>query len=346
MKQSGPSKPPTLVHVARLAGVGIGTASRVLNHESHVSEKAAARVVAAMEQLGYKPNEVARNLKVRRSGAVGLIVPDIGGPFMADCVHAIHLVLREHGYVPILAFSHGDSKTEAKELDYLVRRQIDGLIVVPSGTEHRHFKEKFLEGTPIVAFDQPIPGRGCDAVLLKNKESARMGVEHLLGHGHRRIACVGVFQHTYTIKNRLKGYLQAMAAAGFEPDVTILDPGKDEARHLIAGWFEKKQPPTAIFSLNEWTSVQILHATAAQNISMPDSIAMLSFDDVQLGELLQCPLTAIRQPASDLGTRAASLLVQRMTAKAETPVQRITLAAELIIRRSCGCNGKSQERTR
>jgi LacI family transcriptional regulator len=337
MKDSGRKKPPTLVHVARLAGVGIGTASRVLNGESHVSQQAAARVQAAMKQLGYKPNEVARNLKVRRSGAVGIVVPDIGGPFMAACVHAIHEVLRNHHYVPILAFSHGDSQTERNELDYLVRRQMDGLIVVPSGLDRSHYREPFLEGTPIVAFDQPIPGRAFDAVLVKNKESARMGVEHLLGHGHRRIACLGVFRHAYTIKNRIRGYLEAMETAGLEPDLTIMEPGKNQAGTHLDAWLRRADPPTAIFSLNELTSVELLHALAARKISMPDTIALLGFDDVQLGELLPCPLTSIRQPSHQLGTQAANLLVERMSANGDTASRRLVLDTELIVRKSCGC---------
>jgi LacI family transcriptional regulator len=172
---------------------------------------------------------------------------------------------------------------------------------------------------------------------VKNKESARMGVEHLLGHGHRRIACLGVFRHTYTIKNRIQGYLGAMAEAGLEPDLTIMEPGKNQARMYLETWLKRPDPPTAIFSLNELTSVELLHALGTLKVSMPDTMALLGFDDVQLGELLPCPLTAIRQPSDELGTQAANLLVERMSEASESKPRRVVLETELILRKSCGC---------
>jgi LacI family transcriptional regulator len=168
-------KAPTLVHVAQLAGVGIGTASRVLNDEGYVSERTAARVKAAIQQLGYKPNEVARSLKVRRSGAVGIVVPELNDPFIASCVQAAQEVVRGARKISVLIFSDGSPEIEAQEIDYLIRRQIDGILIIPAGGRSEHLTPEALHHTPLVSFDQPIPGRHIDAVLVNTSSSMVTG---------------------------------------------------------------------------------------------------------------------------------------------------------------------------
>ncbi len=191
VRRVNPLAAPTLIHVARLAGVGLGTASRALSGQGYIKEETAARILEAAEQLGYQKNELARSLKVKRSGAIGLVVPDIGGPFMAACVRTIQRKLRQNGYTLIIAFSDGDEAVEQEELEYLVRYQVDGLIVIPAKSSARHFSSPQLARLPIVAFDQPIDGDNFDAVLVRNKQGAQDAVEHLIGHGHKRIACPG-----------------------------------------------------------------------------------------------------------------------------------------------------------
>ena len=328
---------PTLVHVAKLAGVGLGTASRALSGQGYVSEETSARIRTAVEQLGYQRNELARSLKVKRSGAIGLVIPDIGGPFMATCVHAIQKVLRQAQYTSIITFTDGSEKVEAEEIDYLIRHQVDGIIVVPSASAAAHFRSPQLSYTPLVAFDQPVDKEDFDAILVKNRQCAREAAEHLIAHGHKRIACIGVNRQLYSMQQRVEGYRAAMKAAKLSPLLEIIGMEPGESGKRLDKWLALKSPPTAIFSLNELTSLETVEGLAERGIHMPDQMAFIGFDDIQLGPYLDPPLTAVVQPAAEIGERTAMRLLERIEAKEKIPSKRLLLDAKLIIRGSCGC---------
>lgn len=343
-----PSRPkqsnsmPTLVHVAKLAGVGLGTASRALSGQGYVSEKTSARIRTAVEQLGYQRNELARSLKVKRSGAIGLVIPDIGGPFMAACVRAIQKVLRQRGYTCIITFTDGSEKVEAEEIDYLTRHQVDGLIVVPAAGAGTHFRAPQLAHTPLVAFDQPVEIDDYDAILVRNRRGAQQAVEHLISHGHRRIACLASFGQLYSMQQRIKGYRAAMKAANLPPMIEMVDPDNPHdpnaggVRKHLDRWMALKSPPTAIVSLNELITLQTVEAFAERGLHMPDPMAFIGFDDIQLGPYLDPPLTAVVQPASEIGERTATRLLERIDTPG-LPAKRLLLEATLVLRGSCGC---------
>jgi LacI family transcriptional regulator len=328
---------PTLEDVAKLAGVGRGTASRALMGQGYVSAEAAKRIHAAAEQLGYQRNELARNLKMKRSGAIGLVVPDIGGPFMVSCVRAIQKVLRLKDYNPIIAFTDGKDESEAEEIDYLIRHQIEGLIIVPAGGPGSYFASPQLARIPVVAFDQPVLNKDYDAVLVKNRHGAHMAVEHLIHHGHRRIACLGVNGHLYSIQKRIEGYCEAMKQANLPAMLGIAASDSAAIGRQLDEWLALKNPPTALFSLNEFTSVELMQAMSQRGIRMPHQLAFAGFDDIQLGPYLDPPLTAVLQPAAEIGEASAQRLLERIAASAPMPAKRMFLNPKLIIRGSCGC---------
>jgi LacI family transcriptional regulator len=328
---------PTLVHVAKLAGVGLGTASRALSGQGYVSEQTSARIHRAVEQLGYQRNELARSLKVKRSGAIGLVIPDIAGPFMAGCVRAIQKVFRQAGYTCIITFTDSDEKVEAQELDYLTRHQVDGILIAPAPGSAAHFRTPQMVHTPIVAFDHPVEKQDLDAILLKNRHYARAAVDHLIGHGHKRIACLGVNRTHYSIQQRMEGYRVAMKQAGLPSMLEMVDAADGGIRRQLDTWFALKQPPTALFSLNEVTTLGAVEALAVRGIKMPHQVAFIGFDDIQLGPYLDPPLTTVLQPASEIGERAALRLLELIDAKEKLPSKRVMLDATLILRGSCGC---------
>jgi LacI family transcriptional regulator len=328
---------PTLVHVAKLAGVGLGTASRALSGQGYVSEETSARIRKAVEQLGYQRNELARSLKVKRSGAIGLVVPDVGGPFMAGCVRAIQKVFRQAGYTCIITFTDGEEKVEAEEVDYLTRHQVDGILIAPAPGSGAHFRTPQMLHTPLVSFDQPVEKQDYDAILIKNRHHAREAVEHLIGHGHKRIACLGVNRHHYTIQQRMEGYRVALKQAGLAPMLEIVDPEDSGISKQLDKWLALKDPPTALFSLNDLSTLEAVEALAERGIRMPDQMAFIGFDDIQLGPYLDPPLTAVVQPAVEIGERAARRLLERIDAKEKLPSKRLMLDAALIVRGSCGC---------
>jgi len=328
---------PTLVHVAKLAGVGLGTASRALSGQGYVSEETAARIHRAVEQLGYQRNELARSLKVKRSGAIGLVIPDVGGPFMAGCVRAIQKVFRQAGYTCIITFTDSDEKIEAQELDYLTRHQVDGILISPAPGSGAHFRTPQMAHTPIVSFDLPIEKQDYDSILLKNRHYARAAVDHLIGHGHKRIACLGMNRHHYSIQQRMEGYRTAMKQAGLQPMLEIVDLADSGARRQLDKWLALKSPPTALFCLNELTTLEAVEALAERGIRMPSPMAFIGFDDIQLGPYLDPPLTAVVQPAGQIGECAAQRLLELIDAPEKLPSKRLMLDAALILRGSCGC---------
>jgi LacI family transcriptional regulator len=328
---------PTLVDVARLAGVGLGTASRALNGQGYVSKDASERIRIAVERLGYKRNELARSLKVKRSAAIGLVIPDIGGPFMATCVQSIQKVLRQAGYTSIITFTDGIEKVEGEEIDYLVRHQIEGMLVVPANSSAAHFRSPQIAHVPVVAFDQPITHADYDAILVKNRQGSREAVNHLIAHGHKRIGCLGVYKQLYSIRQRIEGYRAAMKEARLSPMVGVVDPRNGGIAKQLDEWLTMKNPPTAIFSLNELTSIYTVEAFALRRIRMPDQMAFAGFDDIQLGQYLDPPLTAVLQPAAEIGERAAMRLLERIGAEEKLSPKRLLLDPKLILRSSCGC---------
>jgi LacI family transcriptional regulator len=329
-------RPPTLVHVARLAGVGIGTASRVLNGDGYVSEKTTARVQAVIDDLKYRPNEVARSLKVRRSRAIGLVVPSLEDPFTATCVQAAQSVIRANGALSVLTFSEGKNEMEIQEIDYLVRRQVDGILMIPRGTQYKQLMPALNQQIPFVAFDQPVPGGKVDSILVKNKAGAMEAVTHLLKHGHKHIIATNV-DSPYTIVQRAAGYEEVMKNAGLTPVVAISQPSQQAVLEHLELWMKRKHPPTAIFSMNGLTSIYLLRALAQLKIKVPEQMAIVGFDDLPFADLLANPLTVVRQPAAQLGARAAELLFERIATDTGYTSKRVTLDVEFVIRNSCGC---------
>jgi len=337
-QESGETSRATLVHVARLAGVGLGTASRALDNGKRVSAETMEKVVEAAKRLGYRRNEMARGLKVRRSGAVGIVVPDIGGAFMATCVRAAQAVIRENKYISVFAFTDDDPEVEISEVDYLVRRQVDGILIIPAGGGARSLLEQqLLQNTPLVSFDQPIVGLDVDEVLVSNQAGAEKATRHMIEHGHKAITYVSIERHVPTLRARLKGYRKAMRAAGLQEAVEYLGANGEGAVALVDAWLRAKRPPSALFSANEQTSIELLHALALRNVKIPEQFALIAFDDMQLGLVLRSPMTVMRQPAAELGHRAATLLMERVVGRSDVPPRRIVLDAELVIRQSCGC---------
>jgi LacI family transcriptional regulator len=300
-----------------------------------VAKETLARIRAAVERLGYQRNELARSLKVNQSHVIGIVVPDIGGPFMVDCVRSAQDVLRQHHYMSVLAFTDGNCATEEEEIDYLLRRQIDGILLIPSDSSATYFSSSHLGRVPIVPFDQPISNKNFDTVLVKNRQGARLAVQHLIEHGHKRIAAVGVNKHLYSMIKRVEGYREAIKQAGFREYLALTEA--DEIDRQVEEWLAMKAPPTAIFGLNELSTIKVVESLLARGVRMPDQIAFIGFDEIQLGRYLDPPLTTVVQPAVLIGEQAALRLLERIDAEEPLPSKRIMLDTILVARRSCGC---------
>ena len=334
------SQVPTLVDVARESGVSLKTASRVLNNSENVSEEKATRVRDVMERLGYQPNELARGLKAQRSAAIGMIVPNLSDPFTANAVHGLQEVARANGYVVILASSGGDVDVERSEIQTLVGRQIDGLVIAPADSRKDSFGDIIPAGVHVVTFDQLIRNVELDTVTVTNRLSAQEATEHLVGHGLRKIVAIGARAHLYTCKERIAGYKAGMKAAALSPRVCLVEHEDMLTAALLEEEVFRHQDADAIFTLNWVCTMLTLRGLRSLGKTAGRDIPLLSFDDFDLADMLTPGLSVVRQPAELLGREAARLLFDRLRGlggKART----LVLPTSLIIRQSCGCQSGS-----
>lgn len=328
---------PTLRDVAREAGVSIKTVSRVVNEEPTVSAATVARVVSTIARLGYRPNELARSLQGRKTRTIGLIIADISNPFYAGCVKAIEETARRQGYAVILCASDEDAETERAYVELLTQRRVDGLLLVPAADGHEYLKKEQEAGLPIVALDRPAGGLSTDVVVVQNRLGAREATRHLIQHGHRRIACIGVGEHLYTAGMRLRGYREALQEAELEEISNVEAHDIASAESAMKELLSISDRPTAVFTMNNLITVGVLQALDQAGLNVPQDMAIIGFDDFELAAVLHPRLTLVRQPAAELGERATELLLNQLAGHWPTEPQRIVLNTELMVRESCGC---------
>jgi LacI family transcriptional regulator len=328
----------TISDVARECGVSTMTVSRVINGNQHVSADMAERVQAAIAKLNYQPNEAARILRGQSSRTIGLLLPNLADTFFSQCAHAVQQRAAQNGYTTMIFACEGDRESEAEELSIMRSRNIAGIILVPSNRKLiPQLRQMRNAGVPIVMMDRTITGLEAGEVLVENTAGAIMAVKHLIGHGHRSILCVGYDSEYDSIASRIDGYRQAMQDAGLEPDLLVVDKGTGVGPQLLTR-LGAPNAPTALFTLNNVTSTEVLRALQAETYAVPGRIAIIGFDDFDLAPFLAVPLTAVRQPASQLGDCAAQMLLESLEEGRPNSTSRVVLPTTLIIRNSCGCN--------
>jgi LacI family transcriptional regulator len=333
------SSMPTVADVARLAGVGAITVSRAVNETSYVSEDKKKRIREAIKKLGYRPNQAARVLKGNRAKMIGLIVPDLADLFFGKCASAIQEYASLHGYMTLIVASNRNQELQENEVAMMIGQNVAGLIVVPS-LPSESLRQLSETDIPIVALDRPLEGALADEVVVENLGGTQIAVNHLIEHGHKRIACVGYDKTSYAIGHRILGYTEAMRAHRLKPEVYDEVHTLEDTLKLARRWKKSQDRPTAIFSLNNVATRQLLWALREVDLAIPQQMALIGFDELELAALLSPPLTVVRQPAANLGVQASKLLFERIAA-AKRPQGgfgiKLVLPVEFVIRGSCGC---------
>jgi LacI family transcriptional regulator len=238
--------------------------------------------------------------------------------------------------VVILASSGGDVDMERSEIESLVGRQIDGLVIAPADSRTDSFSDIIPAGVHVVTFDQVLKDVKLDSVTVTNRRSAREATEHLAAHGWRRIVAIGARSHLYTCKERLAGYRAGMKAASLQSRVCLIEHESSLTAERLAEEVFGLQDAEAIFTLNWVCTMLTLRSLRQLGKTAGRDIPMLSFDDFDLADMLTPGLSAVRQPAEILGREAARLLFERLTGRGGKP-RAIVLPTSLIIRQSCGC---------
>jgi LacI family transcriptional regulator len=341
------AKHPTLREVANKAGVGTTTVSRVINGGERVDPKTLAKVRHVIDDLGYMPNHAARILKGGRTRIIGLVIPSIADPFFSSCAEAAQAVVRAHDSVLIVITTHNELHAEVEGVNVLTRHRADGFIIAPSDSRSLALR-KLLQriSIPVVALDRPIEGSNIPSVVANNFDGAHLATRHLIEHGYKRIACLTGETGLYTIQERMRGYRHAVKAAGLDciVDTSIHDytSAENAVRHLFA---TASSPPDAFFTLKNSATIQVFQALQTLNISFPENVALLGYDDFELADRVRPSISVIQQPIEDIGRAAADLLFKRLRDspgadefKKKTRRQEIRLETRLIRRASCGCS--------
>jgi LacI family transcriptional regulator len=336
---------PTLVDVAREAKVSLKTASRVLNNEPNIAPATAKRVRAAMLKLSYRPNELARGLKGRHSATIGMVVPNVADPFIASAVKAVQEMARQRRFVLILASSDGDESLEREEVEILLSRQVDGLIIAPADGRHSTVDSFIAAGVPVVAFDRPMQNAEIDTITVFNEAAAREATEHLLSHGYRRILTIGARPELYTCSERLAGYSSTMKRAKLKPETLLVAQERDLTPELVHKVLNGKKPYEAVLTLNGMITMMLLQALREIGVHVGNELALVSFDDFQLANVLSPGLTVVCQPAEELGRKSAQLLFERIQGSKAIPPRKLSLSTTFLLRESCGCARESRSVT-
>ncbi|WP_420824783.1 LacI family DNA-binding transcriptional regulator [Streptomyces coryli] len=326
---------PTLADVAARVGVSAKTVSRVLNEDGPSSAATREKVLKAVAELGFQPNLMARNMRVgNRDSTIGLIVPEIGNPFFGTVAGGIEEAVRERGLTLLLGSSDETVAQEHALVSTFLARRVSGLMVVPaSGGDHRYLRRERADGLPLIFLDRPASGLAADCVVSANAEGAQLGTGHLIAHGHRRIAFIGDRPAgLYTRKQRLRGYREALAAAGLPYDRALVVDAHDPmaadtaVRRLLA----LPDPPTALFTANNFASQG---AVSALSEAGRRDLAVVGFDDLPLAGALRPGLTVVAQDPAAIGRAAAEVALARLDGD-RSGARTTTLPVKLIERGS------------
>jgi LacI family transcriptional regulator len=317
----------TLRDVARAAQVHPGTVSRALNAETRglVNQETAERVMRAAEELGYRPNPIARGLKTNRSFTVGVLVPDLTNPLFPPIVRGIEDRLGAAGYTSLIANTDNDPDRERQDFEAMRARQVDGFITATARADREFVDETRGLGEPIVLVNRRLEDESLPAVTVDDQEGARLAVEHVVALGHRRVAHLGGPQAMSTGHQRHLGFRAAMAAAGIEVEdrairfapAFVEDAGARVCRELLDAYPDA----TAIVAANDLLALGCYDVLAERGLRCPQDISVVGFNDMPFADRFDPPLTTVRIPHCEIGSAAADLLLERLGEAADDAPQ-------------------------
>ena len=333
-----------LADVAALAGVVTMTASRALNNSGYVSAPVRERVLKAAEELGYRPNLLARNLRGNRSNAVGVLLPNIANPFAAELLAGINDVLLPESYTTFLATAEHSTREEHVALNTFLDHRVDGLALFTRDVAPLSDMLASLskQGHCVVTVGEPHTIAGVDLVCADDLQGGMDATRHLLDLGHRRIAFLGGIRSRAAHLRRYEGYRCALQQADVTVEPSLNLPSQshgfatqeDGYRCMLAA-LALPEPPTAVFARNDACAIGALHAAHVRGVRVPQDIAIVGFDDIPLAAYQAPPLTTVAQPIHEQGRTAAQFLLSRM--RGEVPAQQSRMMpCHLIVRASTG----------
>lgn len=328
---------PTIADVAARAGVSAPHAARVLSGKGYASADVRARVLQAADELDYVPNHLARSLRSRRTNTIGLVISDVENPFYSQVAKSVETEAKAKGFHVVLCNSGDDVREERQYLALLEGIRVDGVILTPAPGRNAALKRLVQSGTAVVQLDRTVGALKTDAVLVDNEAGAAAAVEHLVAHGHERIGILGGPSNITTGKRRLDGFVHALEAHGIEAHPELVRVGsflRDNAIEDARALLDAEPAPTAIFATNNILAEACMLVLVERGMRVPEEISLAAFDDTPWMELVNPPVTTVRQPTAAMARVAVELLSGRLERNGSDGPRTVTFDPELVVRGS------------
>ncbi|MFI6551305.1 LacI family DNA-binding transcriptional regulator [Streptomyces prunicolor] len=338
MAGRAPRQTPTMSDVARRAGVSVSTVSHVLNKTRPVAPATVRTVLDAVAETGYVPDPVARALDSTGYGTIGLAMSALSNPYFSNVVHGIDRDASAAGYSVLLADTHDEADTEIKAVSELLRRRVSAIILAASGDGAQAIRYADKVDVPVIAIDRFVPA-AIDQVAVDNTEPTAILVDHLASVGHTRIAMITGRGGLTTTLERRDGYRLGLRRNRIEADHRYEadgDSSEEGAEAAIGSLLSLPEPPTALVVGNNRMTIGAMRALRDAGLTVPQDIALVSFDDFEWADLFHPRLSAMAQPALSIGEQAVSMALSRI-ASPTLPPRKVTINPTFIHRESCGC---------
>jgi LacI family transcriptional regulator len=330
-------KKATVYTVAEHAGVSIATVSRTLAGSRKVAPTTRQRVMQAVEDLNFEPNPSARRLAYKKTETIALVFPDISGPFYSTVIRGVEQEAGRHNHNVLIYGTHG--KEGSGRYLRTLSSKVDGLIIMARSVDEDSLWSLERQGVPFVLLGHSNGQIQCSTIEVDNEAGAYKSAAHLLEHGHQRIGIITGPENSPDNKGRLQGYQKALLDAGISLPQKMIIPGNfkyEGGRIAIHELLESNSRPTAVLTANDEMAIGAMDAARQRNLRVPEDLAVIGFDDIQMAALTHPSLTTVRQPMQLLGEAAVTLLFDQLQNSNGLPRHEV-LDTELVVRQSCGC---------
>jgi len=332
----------SMKEVAKLAGVSIATVSRVINNTVPVNEDTLVKVKDAIRALNFKPNLLAKGLRIKSGRLIGLVVPEIVHHAFVSLINFIHKNAYEHDFDLILGSNLNNPDVEEYFINNLLRRNVDGIIFSRVSDESRVLRLLDKQNIPIVVIDRALEDERVSSVTVNNSTAGRLAADHLAALGHREIACITGPLNITLCRERLRAFRQRLLEAGIALDERLVCPEDfsfEAGIRAVNGFLSKGARFTGIWAQNDRMAAGVLKCLSQHDLKVPDDVSLIGMDDTDMAALLTPSLTTIKQPFEEMSRTAVDIVLRQIQDRA-IPRTHIVLEPSLVIRESTAAKGK------
>jgi LacI family transcriptional regulator len=308
-----------ITDIASKSGFSITTVSRVINGQAkkyRISTATQEKIQTIANDLNYKPNEFARNLRMGHSKTIALIIPSLKNPFFSEIASIANQEIKKYDYITLIGDSNESIETEVREVSQFSAKNIDGLIIIPCGNNYEHIEQTIKEGIPVVCIDRYFEELNISYVSSDNFEGAYSATEYLIKQGHKFITCIQGVTHSTPNKQRVAGFIKALSDHNINNYKVTGDDFSEQNGYIETKLLlQQKNRPSAIFAFSNTIAMGCLKAFKEENIKLPNDISLITFDDNPFLDYIDPPLTCISQPIDDICKIAVKILFSNILNK-------------------------------